>query len=50
MALAAEDCDTAVTLDCLRGLYNFDFTPVSGDKNSVAVGKHRDYYYVLNLP
>ncbi|KAI0707297.1 subtilisin-like protein [Earliella scabrosa] len=38
-ALAAEDCDTAVTLDCLRGLYNFDFTPVSGDQNSVAVAE-----------
>ncbi|KAI0737078.1 subtilisin-like protein [Daedaleopsis nitida] len=38
-ALAAEGCDTAVTLDCLRGLYNFDFTPVSGDQNSVAVAE-----------
>jgi tripeptidyl-peptidase-1 len=27
-------------LDCLRELYNFDFTPVSGNENTVAVGKY----------
>ncbi|KAF7335380.1 Subtilisin-like protein [Mycena venus] len=36
-AIAAADCDTSVTLDCLRALYNFDFTPVSGDVNTVGV-------------
>ncbi|KAJ7203551.1 subtilisin-like protein [Mycena pura] len=35
--LATSGCDTSVTLDCLRELYNFDFTPVSGDVNTVAV-------------
>ncbi|RPD60145.1 subtilisin-like protein [Lentinus tigrinus ALCF2SS1-7] len=38
-ALAAEGCDTSVTLDCLRGLYKYDYTPVSGDNNSVAVAE-----------
>ncbi|KAF7376947.1 Subtilisin-like protein [Mycena sanguinolenta] len=28
-AFAEAGCDTSVTLDCLRALYNFDFTPVS---------------------
>lgn len=32
-------CDQAVTLDCLRDLYDFHYTPVAGDKNSVAVGE-----------
>ncbi|KAJ7692961.1 hypothetical protein B0H14DRAFT_3662651 [Mycena olivaceomarginata] len=36
-ALAEADCDTSVTLDCLRALYNLDFTPVSGDVNTVNV-------------
>ncbi|KAJ7199962.1 peptidase S8/S53 domain-containing protein, partial [Mycena pura] len=30
-------CDKAVTSDCLRALYNFDFTPVSGNVNTVGV-------------
>ncbi|KAJ6578646.1 subtilisin-like protein [Mycena vulgaris] len=36
---ATSGCDTSATLDCLRELYNFDFTPVSGDVNSVAVAE-----------
>ena len=36
--LQAMGCDQAVTLDCLRDLYNFHYTPVSGKKNSIAVG------------
>ncbi|KAJ7087067.1 subtilisin-like protein [Mycena epipterygia] len=36
---ATSGCDTSVTLDCLRELYNFDFTPVSGDVNTVAVAE-----------
>ncbi|KAJ7212411.1 subtilisin-like protein [Mycena haematopus] len=36
-ALAESGCDTSVTLDCLRALYNFDFTPVSGAINTVGV-------------
>ncbi|KAF7373906.1 Subtilisin-like protein [Mycena sanguinolenta] len=35
-SLVESGCDDAVTLDCLRALYNFDFTPVSGDANTVA--------------
>ncbi|KAJ6527527.1 hypothetical protein B0H19DRAFT_1275322 [Mycena capillaripes] len=31
---------TSVTLDCLRALYNFDFTPVSSDVNTVGFGKN----------
>ncbi|KAJ7902510.1 subtilisin-like protein [Mycena olivaceomarginata] len=37
-ALAESGCDTSVTLDCLRELYNFDFTPVSGDVNTIGFG------------
>ncbi|KAJ6454198.1 subtilisin-like protein [Mycena sanguinolenta] len=36
-SFAESGCDTAVTLDCLRALYNFDFTPVSGNVNTVGV-------------
>jgi tripeptidyl-peptidase-1 len=39
-SLAESGCDTAVTLDCLRALYNFHFTPVSGHVNTVGVGKY----------
>ncbi|KAJ7320853.1 subtilisin-like protein [Mycena albidolilacea] len=38
-ALAESGCDTSVTLDCLRELYNFDFTPVSGDVNTIGVAE-----------
>ncbi|KAJ7034568.1 subtilisin-like protein [Mycena alexandri] len=34
---ATSGCDVSATLECLRELYNFDFTPVSGDVNTVAV-------------
>jgi hypothetical protein len=37
---ATSSCDTSAMLDCLRERYNFDFTPVSGDVNSVAVGAY----------
>ncbi|KAJ7743035.1 subtilisin-like protein [Mycena maculata] len=43
--LALSGCDTAVTLDCLRDLYNFDFTPVSGRVNSIAVAEFGDNVY-----
>ncbi|KAJ6494306.1 subtilisin-like protein [Mycena sanguinolenta] len=36
-SFADSGCDTAVTLDCIRALYNFDFTPVSGNVNTVGV-------------
>ncbi|KAJ6484040.1 subtilisin-like protein [Mycena sanguinolenta] len=36
-AFAESGCDTSVTLDCLRALYNFDFTPVSGALNTAGV-------------
>ncbi|RDX57219.1 subtilisin-like protein [Lentinus brumalis] len=35
-------CDEAVTLDCLRDLYNFHYTPVSRKKNSVAVAEFEE--------
>ncbi|KAJ6564007.1 subtilisin-like protein [Mycena capillaripes] len=38
-SLAEAGCDTAVTLDCLRALYNFDFTPVSGGVNTIGVAE-----------
>ncbi|KAF7363047.1 Subtilisin-like protein [Mycena venus] len=38
-AFAESGCDESVTLDCLRALYNFDFTPVSGDMNTVGVAE-----------
>ncbi|RDX57216.1 subtilisin-like protein [Lentinus brumalis] len=44
-ALAAEGCDTAATIDCLRGLYKYDHTLVSGDKNSVAVAEFSNEVY-----
>ncbi len=34
----ASHCDKAVTLECLRELYSFNYTLVSRDKNSIAVG------------
>ncbi|KAI0719348.1 subtilisin-like protein [Cerioporus squamosus] len=40
--LPAMGCDEAVTLDCLRDLYNFHYTPVSGKKNSVAVAEFEE--------
>ncbi|KAJ6556244.1 subtilisin-like protein [Mycena capillaripes] len=44
-SLAEAGCDTAVTLDCLRALYNFDFTPISGDVNSLGVAEFGDEVY-----
>ncbi|KAJ6454196.1 subtilisin-like protein [Mycena sanguinolenta] len=36
-SLTELNCDAAITLDCLRALYNFDFVPVSGNVNTVGV-------------
>ncbi|KAJ7910908.1 subtilisin-like protein [Mycena leptocephala] len=44
-SLAESGCDTAVTLDCLRALYNFHFTPVSGHVNTVGVAEFGDNVY-----
>ncbi|KAJ7232666.1 peptidase S8/S53 domain-containing protein [Mycena haematopus] len=44
-ALAESGCDVAVTLDCLRALYNFDFTPISGHVNTVGVAEFGDNVY-----
>ncbi|KAJ6592444.1 subtilisin-like protein [Mycena capillaripes] len=44
-ALAESSCDTDVTLDCLRELYNFDFTPVSGNVNTVGVAEFATNVY-----
>ena len=34
-----DNCDQFITLDCIRTLYNFNYTLVSADKNSIAVGR-----------
>ncbi|KLO11791.1 subtilisin-like protein [Schizopora paradoxa] len=31
------DCDTMITLDCLRALYSVDYTPVATDKNTFGI-------------
>ncbi len=36
--LEATGCDQAVTIDCLRDLYHFDYTPLAADKNTIGVG------------
>ena len=33
------DCHQAVTLDCVRDLYNFHYTPIAGKRNTVGVGQ-----------
>lgn len=37
--LEASGCDTAVTIECLRDLYHFDYEPLSAKKNTIAVGR-----------
>ena len=39
MAPGPTNCDKAATLDCLRALYNYNYTLVSANKNTVAVGE-----------
>ncbi|KAI0737895.1 subtilisin-like protein [Daedaleopsis nitida] len=43
--LEAMGCDQSVTLDCLRDLYNFDYEPVAGDKNTVGVAEWEQEIY-----
>ena len=31
-------CDKQITPDCIRQLYDFNYTPVAVDKNSFAIG------------
>ena len=31
-------CDVGITIDCLRALYNFHYTPKATEKNSYGVG------------
>ena len=33
------DCASATTLDCLRGLYNFNYKLAVPDKHSIGIGK-----------
>jgi tripeptidyl-peptidase I len=33
-----DTCDTMITLDCLRALYDIDYTPVYTDKNTFGIG------------
>ncbi|TFK92673.1 subtilisin-like protein [Polyporus arcularius HHB13444] len=37
MSPGPTNCDKGVTLDCLRALYNFNYTLVAADKNTMAV-------------
>ncbi|KAI1796844.1 subtilisin-like protein [Ganoderma leucocontextum] len=37
--LEASGCDQAVTIDCLRDLYHFDYKPLAADKNTVGVAE-----------
>ena len=32
------NCDMLITMDCLRALYNIDYTPVATKKNSFGIG------------
>ncbi len=36
-----ETCDQAITLACLRVLYDFVYTPLAPQKNTIGVGKGR---------
>ena len=38
---ALETCDQVITLDCLRALYNINYTPKSTDKNTFGIGSLR---------
>ena len=38
-ASGTDNCDEFVTLECLRALYNFNYTLVNPDQNTVAVGE-----------
>lgn len=38
MPTGADHCDTYVTLECLRKLYNFYYEPVVPQKNTIGVG------------
>ncbi|TBU33346.1 subtilisin-like protein [Dichomitus squalens] len=40
-----EHCDDAVTLDCLRALYNFHYDPVAPERNTVGVAEFGMQYY-----
>jgi hypothetical protein len=31
-------CDTQITLDCLRALYNINYVPLHGNANSYGIG------------
>ena len=37
-AATLANCDQQITPDCLRALYNFNYTPVATDKNSYGIG------------
>ncbi|EJF64904.1 subtilisin-like protein [Dichomitus squalens] len=37
--LEASGCDEAVTIECLRDLYHFDYEPLAADRNTIAVAE-----------
>lgn len=45
---APTGCDTVVTPDCLRGLYNMTYVPQATDRNSIGIGMLSFYSSVIN--
>lgn len=39
-----DHCDNQISLDCLRALYNFNYTPVASHLNSYGIGE-RTYFH-----
>ncbi|KAF9807920.1 hypothetical protein IEO21_08015 [Rhodonia placenta] len=43
-----EKCDEQIVPDCLRALYNFAYTPVATEKNSIAIIEYNSQAYLPN--
>ncbi|KAI0342432.1 subtilisin-like protein [Trametopsis cervina] len=41
-----DDCDKQLTPDCVRALYDYHYTPVAADKNSIAIAAYASQFYV----
>lgn len=37
--LGVGHCDTQISIDCLRALYDFDYTPIASGRNSYGIGR-----------
>lgn len=44
-----DNCDQMITLDCLRALYSFNYTPIATDKNSFGVRKESSFFILILL-